>query len=439
MRRVKPESDTASIKSQEMHLPQNQRHYLYHFNSLAVFWFFAFVVIGPKPSLASTSLLLLSLITLPGKLNQAIAALRMQLPWVLGVAIYCTFHIIYRHLEGLPFDDLDPPFRYLAAIPILVYLQIHGFSITALGLGVALGSLIGGGAGIYEVISGQAVRAGMKTAHHPIPYGTLMTLLAVSAIYCAMISRNFAFRAFLMLGAMVGLVAAIYSGTRGLYPAILLALSYLGYRKLRAMGIGRARIAVAVSALALSVSFGAYHLPAVQKRIAMTVTEVQKIESGNLNTSIGQRLQMWHTALYLWSKNPLLGSGFDKEARSAQAAPFLAQHGYYKKLLDVYEHFHNEYLHALAAYGMSGFIALIALLSGAVRGLPCQGRAPVAAILIVIAVEALTEAVFIDTKLTTTFVFLVTVLRAHAAWAARAPAAGAPPYGSPLRIPQKAL
>jgi O-antigen ligase len=404
-----------------MYPPQNERHYLYYFNSLAVFWFFAFLIVGPKYSLASTALLLLSLTTLPSKCAQALAALRTQMPWVLGITVYCIFHIAYRYFEGLPLDELDPPFRYLAAIPIVIYLQIHGFSRTALGLGLAVGCLIGGGAGIYEVVSGQAVRAGMKAAHHPIPYGTLVTVMAVCAIYHATIARNLALQSLIALGAIVGFVAAFYSGTRGLYPAILLALSYLGYRKLRAIGVNRRSVVVALSALILTACFGAYQLPTVQERIAATAHELRKIESGNLNTSIGQRLQMWHTALYLFRRNPVFGTGFDKKARSAQAAPFLAAHGYQKKLLDLYDHFHNEYLHALAAYGLTGFLALMALLSGAVRGLPDNGRPAATAILIVIAVEALTEAIFIDTKLTTGFIFLVTVLRAQALWQTRTP------------------
>lgn len=422
-----------------MHLSQNERHYLYHFNSLAVFWFFAFVIVGPKYTLATSALLVLSVITLPGKVAEVRVALRDQLPWVLGLTIYCVYHVVYRYLEGVPLDKLDPPFRYLAAIPILVYLQIYRFSATALGLGAAVGCFIGGGAGIYEVLSGQAARAGTTIAHHPIPYGTLVTLLAMCALYGATIASKIGLRAVLALGAGVGLVAAFYSGTRGLYPAILLAVSYLGYRNLRARNIGRGRIALTVAATSMIIAVTAYQLPAVEKRIALTASEVTKISGGNLNTSFGHRLQMWHTAAYLFSEEPVFGAGFDKSARSAKAAGFLAEHGYHRKLLDIYDHLHSEYLHTLAAYGTTGFIVLLALLLGAIRGLPATGNAPTAMVLIVIAVESLTEAVFVDTKLTTAFIFFVTALRAQTLWQTRSAVAPVAHYDAPFRIPQTGL
>ncbi|WP_068808871.1 O-antigen ligase family protein [Thauera phenolivorans] len=421
-----------------MVLPETHRQYLYYFNSLAAFWFFAFIIVGPKYSIASSALLLLSLITLPSKLGRVGTALKTQLPWILGIGVYCVYHIAYRYFEGLPADRFDPPLRYLAAIPILIYLQLYGFSQTALGLGAAAGCLIGGGAGIHEVVSGHAARAGSTIAHHPIPYGTLVALLATTAICCATSTRSLALRGLLLLGAAVGLVAAIYSGTRGLYPAAILGLSYLGYRTFRSRGVSRGKILSLVISLTLTASSIAYQFPTVERRLKETVFEIRKIESGDLNTSIGQRLQMWHTAIHLFSQNPVFGSGSDKAGRSSQASSFLAEHGYSKRVL-AYDHFHNEYLHALAAHGAAGFMVLIGLFWGALRGLSAAQRVPVTTLLIVIAIEALTEGVFIDTKLTTAFIFLITLLRAHAFWRDHSAESALTPCDSPFRIPKRSL
>lgn len=328
--------------------------------------------------------------------------------------------------------------RFLAAIPILIHLRRYGFHPAAIGLGAAVGCLIGGSAGMEEIISGKATRAGSTIAHHPIPYGTLMAMLAMCALYFSLRSKELILRGVLLTGTATGLIAVLLSGTRGLVPAVLIALAYLGLQSLEKLRINKARTTGLGLLIAATLVVAVYQFPMVQTRIDDTKAEISAIQSGQLGTSFGLRLQMWHSALYLASQSLLTGVGTGQEKRGAAAAEFLEEKGYNPDLFKWFEHLHSEYLDTLASYGLLGLAALLAFFVGAVRRVPLPGRAPLVMALAVITIEALTETVFVDTKLTMGFVFLVTALRAQAY--AQTPATSDRHRGpAPLSRPQNGL
>lgn len=421
-----------------MQLPKNLDRTLYYINSIAIFWFLAFIVIGPKYTVGSSILLLLGLATLPFNLSSARATLEEQAPWVIGLAVYTLYLVTYRALEGLPADKLDPPFRFLAAIPILIHLGRYGFHPATIGVGAAIGCLIGGGAGIQEVMSGKALRAGATIAHNPIPYGTLVAMLTMCALHATITLRARLLQAMCLFGTFIGLVAVVLSGTRGLIPAILLAVAYLGYRIVVRAGISKTRLAVFAAAGVVTIGLTAYQAPIVKSRLAESQAEIAALQSGNLNSSLGIRLQMWHSALHLLAQSPALGVGTEQEKRDNAAAEFLAEKNYNPRLFKDFDHLHSEYFDTLASYGLAGLAALLGLLAGTVLRAPSTGKAPLMMTLTIIAVEALTETVFVDTKLAMGFVFLVTVLRAQA-FTQRKRTAEAAPCQAPLAMPKNGL
>ena len=397
-----------------MELPKALDRPLYCINSIAVFWFLAFIVVGPKYTFGSSLLLLLAAILLPFNLPAARATLKEQAPWIIGLAVYTLYIVIYRALEGLPPSKLDPPFRLLAAIPILIHLRRYGFHPAAISLGAAASCLFGGGAGINEVLSGQAYRAGTTIAHHPIPYGTLVAMLAMCTLHAAATSRAGILQIAYFSCAAVGLAAVVLSGTRGLIPALALAVGYLGYRSLARTRMNKAKTATAAIAAAILIGFAVYQAPVVKYRIAETQAEIARLESGKLDSSFGIRLQMWHVALHLLAQDPLFGAGTGQEKRGAAAAEFMIEKNYDPSLFTAFDHLHSEYFDTLASYGLAGLGALLALLAGAVWRVPLPGRIPLVMVLAIVSIEALTETVFVDTKLTLGFVFLITALRARA-------------------------
>lgn len=422
-----------------MQLSKHLDRLLYYINSLAILWFLAFIVIGPKYTTGSSLLLLLSLVTLPFNLTSARTTLKQQAPWVIGLLAYTLFLVMYRALEGLPADKLDPPFRLLAAIPILIHLARYGFHPATIGVGAAIGCLIGGGAGIQEVMSGRAMRAGTTIAHNPIPYGTLIAMLTMCALHATLTLRARLLQALCLSGTLVGLVAVVLSGTRGLIPATFLAVAYLTYKIAMRAGFSKAKLAVFVVAAVGLIGLAGYQTPIVKSRLAESQAEIAALQSGDLNFSLGIRLQMWHAALHLFAQNPALGAGTAQAKRGEAAADFLTEKNYNPRLFKDFDHLHSEYFDTLASYGLAGLGALLALLAGTVRRAPSPGKVPLVMVLAIIAIEAITETVFVDTKLAVGFVFLVTVLRAHAFAQRGGESEAKPAQPPPLAIPRNGL
>lgn len=384
---------------------------LRYVNSALIFWFFAFLVTGPKNSYATSALLVLSILTLPLSAGHLRTTLKRGAPWMLGIAIYCLYQIARRIVDGGLSAQTDPPARFLGAIPIFIYLARYGFKIEALWAGLVAGCAIGGVAGLQEVIVDGAQRAGV--GHHPIAYGSLLGFMGMGCLYAATIYKHMLWRVVLIAAAAMGVIGVLYSGTRGLYPALAACMAYIGYGVLKNRGLSRRTIIAATIGSIALVSTIAWQLPSVQKRAQETLSEYQRISQGNLETSIGHRIQMWHTALFIVSERPVFGLGLDTEKRKALSLDFLKEHHYKPSVLTRYDHLHNLYLNEAAAFGLVGLATLLGLLFGAIHGTSPPFRGAIAVILILIAVEGLSETVLNHNRLTMAFVILVTALRAH--------------------------
>ncbi len=89
-------------------------------------------------------------------------------------------------------------------------------------------------------------------------------------------------------------------------------------------------------------------------RIAEGVHDIEKYQTGDANTSIGQRRQFWDNATHLWLAAPLIGHGTGSFAREYAA---LAQ----KTSALPSDNPHNEYLLIAEQTGVIGLTLLLAL------------------------------------------------------------------------------
>lgn len=383
---------------------------LHWVNSALVFWFLAFLITGPKASYATSALLLLSLATLPITTRTAPRIWKQASPWLVGLGVYCAYQIIYRLIDGGLDARTDPPARYLGAIPIVFYLSRYGFRIEALWAGLSVGCIIGGAAGMQEVLVDGASRA--QAGHHPIAYGSLLALMSMTGLYFASVARTHIWRALLAAGVIAGLIGVLLSGTRGLYPALAACFAYIGYRQIKRLGIPFKAVALIVCASLAVIIAIASQIPAVQKRFEQTQSEYSRISKGSLETSFGHRLQMWHAGLYIISQRPLLGLGPDVTRRLDFAHKFMEENKHNKSVLTRYDHLHNLYLNEAATYGLLGLAALATLLYGALGGLKGDARNLMTIIVLIILVEGLTETVLNHHRFMMAFVMLATMLRA---------------------------
>lgn len=81
--------------------------------------------------------------------------------------------------------------------------------------------------------------------------------------------------------------------------------------------------------------------------------------SSNRDTSFGIRLQLWHAAILMFEKSPIVGIGpskFREELRVLQGQGIVTQ-----EVVDGFGEPHNDLLAALSGYGVLGLLSILAL------------------------------------------------------------------------------
>jgi len=147
------------------------------------------------------------------------------------------------------------------------------------------------------------------------------------------------------------------NGTRGAVVAMLVTVVPMLLIRYRRFSIRM--FAVAVAAVAV-LAVGVYLVPdsPVSKRVDEAVTEIQQYRQGNIETSVGVRLKIWHIGLQYFSEHPWTGVGVGQFARILHASEFCQKT---QSLACVLEHAHNDMVEAASTTGIPGLITLLGL------------------------------------------------------------------------------
>nr|WP_268895533.1 O-antigen ligase family protein [Grimontia sedimenti] len=100
------------------------------------------------------------------------------------------------------------------------------------------------------------------------------------------------------------------------------------------------------------------NISSIVARYEATKKEVASIESGNLNTSIGFRLQLWHAGAELIKDKPILGYGESHKEEKER----LAKEGYISKQAAKHSHYHNQYIDSMVKNGVGGLFSILLLI-----------------------------------------------------------------------------
>ncbi|SBS64949.1 O-antigen ligase family protein [Vibrio atlanticus] len=155
--------------------------------------------------------------------------------------------------------------------------------------------------------------------------------------------------------AFIGFLSMFLVGSRG--P--LLAVIIIGLVVLFKMMIQHRQYKVLFGVIAMVV-FSVFLMSkydVVSERIDYSLHEYHEISQGNMDTSIGLRLQMYQAGFDFFVDSPLLGIGGDKEAQLDKLSFTPTNSG---KRFIVNAHLHNNYIDKAASSGLVG-IALLML------------------------------------------------------------------------------
>lgn len=325
---------------------------------IAVFLMGALALI--VPSGYSIGPLLLLLVSISLLFLQSPYSLTSKDRWIILTLVVYGVVVGGLSIIDLGAKGFDRPLRFLLAIPVLLLILRFPPRQTWLWSGLSLGAIGAGSWGLWQRFGNGIERVGGYL--HPIQFGNLsmlMGMLCLAGLGWAVLQRRRAiWVVLLLLGALLGMLGSLMSGSRGGWVG-LPVIGYVLYR-----GFGRQlplALKVSVAGLVVTLATLVFVLPqtGVQQRVNSAISDISLYVSGEeSNTSLGLRFEMWRGASQLIIQRPLLGwgeSGYEAEminlGQQQTISPVAAQFG----------HAHNEFIDALAKRGVVGLAALVML------------------------------------------------------------------------------
>lgn len=329
--------------------------------SLAAFSTPALALWLPSGYAYGTALLLVgALFAAPHWLRQPIAPAAR---WLLAAFVVMALVWLHGSDWSKGVSVLNKPVRYILAVPCLLYALRFPPRASWLVTGIAIGAASGGLRALYDVGVLDMGRPWQThgSASNAIQLGNLSGLFGLMCWLQAMVHWprwRWPLRLGMLACCALGLLGLLLSQTRGGWLALALCVPVL--LGLLAWRVSASRAVVAVAALCVLLLPMVLKMgPKIEQRVNWALNEVSAYDqSGEANTSVGQRLDHWQLAWAMGQDRPLLGWGdaqyaHEKERRVAigQADPAVVAYG----------HTHNELLDQFVKRGLIGVLGLLFL------------------------------------------------------------------------------
>ncbi|PST94576.1 ligase [Photobacterium iliopiscarium] len=191
-----------------------------------------------------------------------------------------------------------------------------------------------------------------------IPYGTLIAGISVIALSLSLTLTNYKEKAVTFLAFILSSYGLIITESRGVWLGFIFALTVIFVVFITTKKIKITWRSVVI-AIVLIGGVSIISKPLISQRLSQTHQEYSDIKSGDLNTSIGLRLQMWQSAPMLIEHHELLGQG---NQYLISLDNLYHQVRISKSLYEAQPpHFHNQYVDYMVKKGIIGLILLLCL------------------------------------------------------------------------------
>jgi O-antigen ligase len=284
-------------------------------------------------------------------------AMRFALP----VLVYAAGQLLIGVLENFAWRSLDPVLPFGLMVFGLWVVRYYKPSAAWFWGGLALGAMGAAGISGYQAIKLGARSDGFTNA---IQFGNVALLFGVLCMVRALATLQLSWLNLLLwMGFACGVVASVWSQTRGGLVAIVLIFGWVFLHALKATSWFKRMLALAMLTAFMAVP--AWHLglhQVVKARVTTAVEETKAyVEDNQQNSSVGFRLAMWQFALHHVGDAPWLGHGQqgwdglrDRGIAKAELVPYIGN----------FSHVHNEYLDTLLKRGVVGLALLLLLFFG---------------------------------------------------------------------------
>ncbi|VAX14637.1 hypothetical protein MNBD_GAMMA24-987 [hydrothermal vent metagenome] len=272
--------------------------------------------------------------------------------------------------SGSSYHRLGTEMKYLAFFPFYLYVRQHPRAWQGLIMTIPLGGIVIGLQAIYDTYFSGIGRA--NGIYGPIIFGDLAVLLAIFSLIFALTNRNKFWVGINLLGAVMAMLAVIYSGSRNAWLAAIVSLIILPFligTRTTIWRVSSGYIAI-IAVTVIMIIFTPY---SITSRFGVATSEFKSYfhhdyGSGNekiYTTSVGVRLEMWRSALIIIKDNPLLGVGpgnmglaMNKLVKGGDAREAVYHGSAGVRDAQV----HNAYFEVLGTQGFVGLSALLLML-----------------------------------------------------------------------------
>ncbi|MEZ9136572.1 O-antigen ligase family protein [Vibrio sp. 10N.286.52.B1] len=183
---------------------------------------------------------------------------------------------------------------------------------------------------------------------NPIPLATHQGLISMLSVGALLTKFKGKIAWMLVLSAIISGFSLILTQSRG----VILGVGIL-YIVIGLILLYQRKISIKIILLSLTLCFGAvfFSKEAIVERYDQTWKEISEIEQGDLNSSIGLRLQMYQAGIELFESSPILGHGSFNREHIEENIP-----GYTPMAYSYISegHLHNNYIDKLARSGIIG-------------------------------------------------------------------------------------
>lgn len=187
---------------------------------------------------------------------------------------------------------------------------------------------------------------------NPIPYATFSASLSIAAFYYLLQSKSWKSCLIWLSTFIAAVLPLIYSQSRGLWLALAATVIVVIIKLLFS---NKKSIYLLLPFILASSAVYYVNQDKITQRIERTKIEIEQISQGNLNTSIGLRLQMWKAAIILAKESPLIGLG----NRHIERKKELVEQKLISSRIVHFSHYHNQFLSDFIKYGIIGFALLL--------------------------------------------------------------------------------
>lgn len=161
-----------------------------------------------------------------------------------------------------------------------------------------------------------------------------------------------------VIGLIAGLTVSILSSARGGWIAIPIFVAV--FVTFRTRGKFLNKIALAILLVGVIGLLGYLLVDAIHQRLWLIYSDLSLFATGNPDTSIGVRLQLWKAAFHLIAERPIFGVGADGFGKAMDT---LGDSGFITPMAAEYgkQEVHNEILAQTVRFGFFGLLSILSI------------------------------------------------------------------------------